>query len=73
MSPIGLQVFSARCAAGQASTPVVEEGTYAVYFLVTRVAPNSDDVEMRTMARDEEANDRLEVAGAGRFEDQGAW
>jgi hypothetical protein len=58
---------------GQASTPVVEEGTHTVYILVARMAPKSDDVQMRTMARDEEAKDRLEVAGAGRFEDLGAW
>ena len=59
--------------AGQASTPMADEGTYTVYILVARVAPQSDDPKTRTMARDEEAKDRLEVAGAGRFEDLGAW
>jgi hypothetical protein len=58
---------------GQASTPIAEEGTYTVYILVARVAPDSDALRMRKLARDEEVKDRLEVAGAGRFEDLGAW
>ena len=44
-----------------------------VCVLVDRIAPEPSDPQVRTMARDEEAADRLEVAVAGRLEEVGAW
>jgi hypothetical protein len=58
---------------GQASTPITNEGGFVVCVLVDRIAPEPSDPQVRTMARDEEAADRLDVAVAGRLEEVGAW
>jgi hypothetical protein len=57
----------------QASTPITNEDGFVVCVLVDRIAPEPSDSQVRTMARDEEAADRLEVAVAGRLVEVGAW